>query len=134
MIHLIKLCVGIESLAALRTWRAERAAMGHASIVTTRHTPKRAAELSAGGSLYWVIQGQICVRQTILAITTEAQGVQPCKIALDPDLIATVPKPRRPFQGWRYLEADSAPMDLSGSSHAALPPAVARELRDIGAW
>ena len=56
-------------------------------------------------------------------------------IPLDPDeLIATAPRPRRPFQGWRYFEAKDAPPDLAAGDAAALPPALARELMEIGAW
>jgi hypothetical protein len=62
-LHLIKLCVGAESLADLREWMAarmteakrRRAPLRHAHI--TRTTPKRAADILGGGSLYWVIKG-----------------------------------------------------------------------------
>ncbi len=57
-LHIIKLCVGVDSLQDLRDWRASRAAAGHAAICSTRMAPKRAAEILDGGSLYWVIRGQ----------------------------------------------------------------------------
>src|SRR3990167_1554904 len=112
-LHLIKLCVGIDSVDELRAWRAQRAAQGHRSVCSTRQTPKKAAELLEGGSLYWVIKGSILVRQGITEIVTLEEGTQPCKIYLEPDLVETAPAPRRPFQGWRYLEAKDAPPDLA---------------------
>lgn len=133
-LHLIKLCVGIDSADELRAWRAMRAAQGHKSIVPTRQTPKRAADLLDGGSLYWVIKGQILLRQVIRRIDTLDGGQQPCRIELDPELIATAPQPRRPFQGWRYLDPKDAPPDLPGGEGGDMPEALARELRELGAW
>lgn len=133
-LHLIKLCVGIDSADELRAWRAMRAAQGHKSIVPTRQTPKRFAELVQGGSLYWVIKGQVLLRQTILRVDTLSEGQQPCRIELDPELIAVAPQPRRPFQGWRYLDPKDAPPDLSTAEGEQMPEALAKELRELGAW
>lgn len=133
-LHLIKLCVGADSVEELRAWRAERAKRGIAPIVPTRHTPKRAAELLEGGSLYWVIKGVILVRQQIVSIKTLDSGPQPCRIDLGPELILTAPQPRRPFQGWRYLDTRDAPPDLPTGGDAEVPQDLARQLREIGAW
>jgi len=133
-LHLIKLCVGIDSVEDLRAWRAQRAAQGHRSVAPTRQTPKRAADLLEGGSLYWVIKGSILVRQAISEIVTLEEGTQPCKIYLAPELIETAPQPRRPFQGWRYLEAADAPPDLSTAEGEDMPQDLARQLRELGAW
>lgn len=133
-LHLIKLCVGCDSVEELRAWRADRARRGIGPIVPTRQTPKRAAELVDGGSLYWVIKGVILVRQPILKVTTLDSGVQPCRIDLGPELILTSPQPRRPFQGWRYLEAKDAPPDLATGGGAEVPQELARQLRELGAW
>lgn len=133
-LHLIKLCVGVETVEELRAWRAERAKRGIPSIVPTRQTPKRAAELLEGGSLYWVIKGMILVRQPIRKIVTLDSGPQPCRIELDPGLINTAPQPRRPFQGWRYLAAGDAPPDLATADGSEVPQDLARQLREIGAW
>ncbi|HYG28079.1 MAG TPA: DUF1489 domain-containing protein [Caulobacteraceae bacterium] len=133
-LHLIKLCVGADSVEELRAWRAERARRGIAPIVPTRQTPKRAAELLEGGSLYWVIKGVILVRQKITAVTTLDSGPQPCRIDLAPELILTAPQPRRAFQGWRYLDEKDAPPDLPTSEGEAVPQELARQLREIGAW
>ncbi|MFZ5669949.1 MAG: DUF1489 family protein [Pseudomonadota bacterium] len=133
-LHLIKLCVGVDSVEELRAWRAHRAAQGHRSVCPTRQTPKRAAELLEGGSLYWVIKGQILVRQAIDEIVTLESGAQPCRIYLHPELIETLPQPRRAFQGWRYLEAGDAPGDLPRGGDEAVEPELARQLRELGAW
>ena len=133
-LHLIKLCVGCDSVEELRAWRAERDRRGVPPIVPTRQTPKRAAELLEGGSLYWVIKGVILVRQPIVKIVTLESGVQPCRIDLAPELILTVPQPRRPFQGWRYLDAKDTPPDLPIDEGAETPQELARQLREIGAW
>lgn len=134
-LHLIKLCVGADSVEDLRAWRAMRKAAGHAPIVPTRQTPKRAAEILDGGSLYWVIKGQVLVRQAILAIDTLESVTQPCRIRLDEPLILTAPQPRRAFQGWRYFEAKDAPPDLvNDAASEPMPQALAQRLREIGAW
>lgn len=100
----------------------------------TRQTPKRAAELVDGGSLYWVIKGVILVRQPILKVVTLDSGTQPCRIELGPDLIETAPQPRRAFQGWRYLPPADAPPDLAVAGAEGVPQDLARQLREIGAW
>jgi hypothetical protein len=134
-LNLIKLCVGAATPEDLRVWRARRAAEGRAPIVYTRQTPKRAAEILGGGSLYWVFKGQILVRQRITAIETiEEAPRKRCEIHLADELIPTAPQPRRAFQGWRYFETKDAPPDLSEGEGAALPQGLARQLREIGAW
>ena len=61
-------------------------------------------------------------------------GIRRCALVLDPELICTTAVPRRPFQGWRYLDADDAPPDLAkGRDHDdALPAALAAELAEMG--
>jgi hypothetical protein len=135
-LHLIKLCVGADSPEDLRVWRAARAAEGRRPIVHTRQTPKRAAEILDGGSLYWVFRGQVLIRQRVLAIETIGEGqARRCEILLDEAMVATAPQPRRPFQGWRYFEAKDAPPDLAATDgQVEIPQALARELREIGVW
>jgi len=64
MLHLIKLCVGVESLEELARWQKKRLQdkkkKGQKAelVHVTRQTPKRAAELLDGGSLYWVIKAR----------------------------------------------------------------------------
>ena len=134
-LHLIKLCVGADTPDDLLVWREARAKAGHRPIVHTRNTPKRAAELLDGGSLYWVFRGVVLIRQRIAAIDTVGEGAQRrCEILLDEALIATAPQPRRAFQGWRYLETKDAPVDFGEAAHGDLPVELARRLREAGAW
>src|SRR5258705_10450534 len=73
-LHLIKLAVGCESVKELKSWVAQRMqtakqkGLPRHHIHITRMTPKRGEELVAGGSLYWVIRGEIAAREKILAI------------------------------------------------------------------
>jgi hypothetical protein len=134
-LHLIKLCVGADTPKDLRVWREARAKAGHKPIVHTRNTPKRAAELLDGGSLYWVFRGVVLIRQPIAAIATVGEGGQRrCEILLDDALIPTAPQPRRAFQGWRYLETKDAPVDFGEAADGDLPLELARRLREAGAW
>ncbi len=101
----------------------------------TRQTPRRADELLAGGSLYWVFKGAILCRQSILAVDTVGEGaLKTCALFLDPTLVRVEPAARRPFQGWRYLALADAPKDLGSAIDEALPEHLARTLREIGAW
>jgi len=129
-LHLIKLCVGVSEVGELADWCKQRR-----PIVHTRQTPKRAAEILEGGSLYWVIRGQVLVRQAILAIDTIEEGPSSrCEILLDQTPYRTAPQPRRAFQGWRYLTVDDAPVDLSNDAGEDLPAELAVALRSLGAW
>lgn len=142
-LHLVKLCVGCESIKDLREWASERARAAKARgerachVHVTRMVPKRDQELLAGGSLYWVIKGEIAAREKLLAIEPfrDGDGIGRCRLVLQPKVIAVAPRPMRPFQGWRYLDADSAPPDLTRSaaaSVAAMPEPMRRELRELG--
>jgi len=141
-LHLIKLCVGCDSVADLEAWikqkLKERKRRGHKPehIHTTRMVPKRAEELVAGGSLYWVIRGQITCRERILAIRpfTDKDGVGRCRLVLDGKVVLVEPRPRAAFQGWRYFEAKEAPRDLSRAAPgvAKMPESMRRELRELG--
>ena len=135
-LHLIKLCVGAASIDDLRDWWDEEHGRKRLPIVHTRQTPKRAEELTEGGSLYWVIKGTVLVRQTILGVETLNEGGQSfCHIRLDRTLHLTVPQPRRAFQGWRYLEPKDAPADLAGSEgDTPMSAELAVQLRELGAW
>jgi hypothetical protein len=141
-LHLIKLCVGADSIQDLRDWVAERSLMAMAaglephSIHTTRMVPKRLDELLEDGSLYWVIKGQVMARQTFRDIrtVTGGDGIQRCELMLGPEVIETVPQPRRPFQGWRYLKPEEVPHDLGalGEGVAQMPEELRRELAALG--
>lgn len=140
-LHLIKLCVGATSIADLEEWIAGRAATARTAGVAfeqvhvTRMVPTRRDEILDGGSLYWVIKGEVAARQRLLDLRTfvDGDGVRRCALVLDPQVVRVEPRPSRPFQGWRYLAAKEAPCDLgSGAGAAGLPEALSRELRDLG--
>lgn len=141
-VHLIKLCVGIDDVdhlirvhkTRLQTARAEgqREYLRH----VTRNTPRRASEVLAGGSLYWVIRRVVAVRQSIIGFeeVQREDGRPACAIILGHEHIRTVPRRHRAFQGWRYLPVDDAPADIieSGTDAANLPAEMAAELRELG--
>lgn len=141
-VHLIKICVGIESVEHLSERQSFRLALAkaeggaHDLFHRTRHMPRRRDELLHGGSLFWVIKGFILVRQNILDLRKVRcdDGIKRCDIVLDPDLVVTRPHPRRAFQGWRYLSAEDAPvdMDLDGSDIEDLPDEMRNQLIELG--
>ncbi|MFD1881370.1 DUF1489 family protein [Paracoccus pacificus] len=134
-VHLAKLCVGADSPADLERWIASRWGGGTATHVT-RMWPRRADEILAGGSLYWVFKGVMSARQRIIGLdqVTGEDGINRCAIRLDPTLVRVMAVPRRPFQGWRYLSADDAPPDLPAGreTEESLPPAIAAALAEMG--
>ncbi|MGY3581500.1 hypothetical protein ACVIGB_000429 [Bradyrhizobium sp. USDA 4341] len=138
-LHIVKLCYGWDSVDALEARISERAAHARSAGaveemgVQTRMEPKRASELLAGGSLYWIIKSQIVARQELLDIRPhlDGAGVKRCFIVVKPTLVRTTPRPRKPFQGWRYLEAADAPPDLS-SADAEMPEGMRKELASLG--
>jgi hypothetical protein len=142
-LHLIKLCVGVESIEQLTGWIADDMARQRGMGIepedshVTRMMPKRIPEILDGGALYWVIKGQIQARQQILDLqaVTGPDNIQRCRIVLDPEVIPTVLQPKRPFQGWRYLLPKDAPRDLAaigGSAGDELPAALKAELAELG--
>jgi len=141
-LHLIKLSVGTDSVADLEEWIAlklkaqKKRGKKPERIHTTRMVPKRAEELTDGGSIFWVIRGQIMCRERILAIRpfTDKDGIGRCRLVLDPKCILVEPRPRAAFQGWRYLENKDAPRDLSRAAPGAalMPEQMRRELRELG--
>ena len=132
-LHIIKLCVGVDSVDELRAWRKEQRRRGRSCVVSTRQTPKRCDEVLEGGSLYWVIRGVVRCRQAIEAVDSLDDGARTrCEIRLGDALILTEPMPRRAFQGWRYLDPDRAPPDLSRGDSADMPPDMAADLKRLG--
>ncbi len=139
-LHLLKLCVGIDSLSELAAWQSKRVQdMTRAKkkpelIHITRHMPKRKVEVLDGGSLYWVIKGWICARQRLLDLRpVDRDGIAHCGLVYDPVLVPVQLRPHRAFQGWRYLPSEDAPPDQAlGSMAAELPEALKRELSSLG--
>lgn len=141
-LNIVKLCVGAASVEDLAAWQAERLQEQRAEGATPRlfhatfQSPKRQDDLLDGGSLYWVIKGQIQARQSLLGFEDgfKRDGSRCCLILLDRPLIPVRPVPRRAFQGWRYLRPEDAPADLAGGSGgdiAAMPPAMRRALMEL---
>jgi len=141
-LHLIKLSVGSESVDSLAQWQgarmAERAALGidPRPRHVTRMTPRRGEELVPGGSIYWVIQRRIQARQPLVALepVTGEDGIKRCALILEPVLYRTLHRPRRPFQGWRYLPVEDAPPDTDTSPEmiADMPDDMREELERMG--
>jgi hypothetical protein len=141
-LHMLKLCVGCDSIADLEGWISESMALWRRlgkpeeQSHTTRMVPKRIAEILDGGSLYWVIKGQVACRQRITDIRpfTDGEGIGRCHLVLEPVVIAVEPRPCRPFQGWRYMDETSVPRDLGagGGDLLAMPEELRRELRQLG--
>ncbi|MEO8927510.1 MAG: DUF1489 domain-containing protein [Caulobacteraceae bacterium] len=135
-LHLIKLCVGCDTVEELLAWWRASHVEGQPWRMRTRQTPRRAMELIDGGSLYRVYKGLVLSRQRILAVDTVGTGpAARCEVTLEPTVMLTLPTPRRAFQGWRYLDAKDAPPDLGeAGAGETMPMELARMLREIGAW
>jgi hypothetical protein len=141
-LHLLRLAVGADSLDSMRAWRRDHVIewQGKQVVPTyTKRAPTRASALLDGGCIYWVVKGFILCRQPFLGFDDirDEQGALWRRMLMAPDLIETVPTPRRPFQGWRYLTAEAAPPDLDAvapaqGSRTSLPAALRAELRALG--
>lgn len=139
-LHIIKLCVGCDSLTELANWQKQRLKEKRAKgqkpelVHVTRMTPKRTEEILDGGSLYWVIKGQIAARQKLLAFReVKKNGVPHCGLVYDKELVPVVARPRRAFQGWRYLEDKDTPPDIARTKGAnGMPESLQRELAALG--
>lgn len=133
-LHLIKLSVGPASIADLAARQAGQPAN---PVHVTRTLPKRHREIAGKGSIYWVIRGSLCCRQEILALEplTGEDGIPRCRIVLAPPLVPVVPRPCRPFQGWRYLAPGDAPADIGAGLDgdvAEMPEKLRRDLAELG--
>ena len=141
-LHLVKMAVGATDIEEMRRFRAQRLIERGESWVYTRNHPRRADAVLDGGSIYWVIRGQIRVRQRITGLRGERdeKGRGYCRIEVDPLLVATLWRPWRPFQGWRYLTPADAPPDAPGGwempdvAAGAMPEFLIAELRSLGLW
>jgi len=141
-LHLIKLCVGCDSIRDLEDWiklkLKEKRKRGEKveHIHRTRMVPKRAEELIDGGSLFWVIRGELACRENIRAVRpfVDKEGIGRCALVLGPKVVPVAPRPYRAFQGWRYLAAKDAPRDLEKAAPGAtaMPEQMRRELRELG--
>ena len=131
-LHLTKVAFGATSLDHLDERLRQRGAEGPV-FLTTRYLPKRHEEIvgTPGGSLYWIIKHTLVARSPILGFG-EAEGGR-VAIHIDPALVLTEGRPKRAHQGWRYLEAADAPVDLGGGADglADMPPALVGKLAEL---
>jgi len=96
-LNLLKLCVGVSAVEELQAWidyridEKRRKGLETVQTHTTRMVPKRRDELLEGGSLYWVIKGNIQVRQHLADIRpfTDPQGISRCDLVMESRLILT---------------------------------------------
>lgn len=135
-VHLKKLSVGSVSLDSMRQWQSQRVKANIPLIHPTRNWPRRRDELLDGGSIYWIIKGQMQARQLItdLIEVSAGDGITRCGIVLHHEIIPVWPRKERIFQGWRYLETENAPADVPVDTNDGepLPPELAAELRELG--
>jgi hypothetical protein len=98
--------------------------------------PKRMDELLDGGSLFWVIKGQVRARERLLDVReiVDGEGRRACVLELDPEVIRVQPRNHRPFQGWRYLQPEKAPPDLADAPEGVeeMPDWMVAELKELG--
>lgn len=131
-LHLTKVAFGAASVDLLAERLKVRAAAGPV-FLTTRYLPKRHEEVAGQGSLFWIIKHQLVARSPILSFG-DAEGGR-VAIHIDPDLRLVLAQPRRAHQGWRYLEAQDAPLDLGSDvadGLAAMPPMLVGKLNELG--
>ena len=157
-LHLLKMAVGIADIEELRRVRAARIKQHGGSWVYTRNQPRRAAAVLAGGSIYWVIRGQIRVRQRITGLRSErddpnsgTRGRAYCLIEVDPELVvaravagmAPARSKRLPSAISRQMRAapPDAPAGAPGegwsmpeAAEGAMPERMIAELRALGLW
>ncbi len=133
-LHLLKLAVGIDDIDHLRRVRVMRAAERGGDWVYTRNCPRRAAEVLDGGSIYWVIRGQIAARQRVTGFRANRDGAgrRYCLIDVEAELVPTLSLSCRPFQGWRYLPATVAPPDRACAEEEPPPEQMLAALRGLG--
>lgn len=133
MIHLIKLAVGCDGIADIEAYQDHRLRSFGQIFHLTRSTPKRADELTDGGSIFWVVKSQIIARQLVTDVLADQddEGRPRCRLILDPAIVQVESRPCKPFQGWRYLDPANAPADRR-AGYQEPPPEMAEELRRLG--
>lgn len=131
MLHLSKVAFSCASIETLERRQLKRLTDGAVPLVT-RFRPKRAEELLAGGSLYWIIKHRLVARQAILDFATSPRDGRTI-IRLAPEMVRVRLQAMRAHQGWRYLDAADAPADLDGEPDGidALPPALLGKLAGL---
>ena len=134
-LHLTKVAFGAASLDHLAERLRQRGADGPV-FLTTRYLPKRHEEIIVGGSLFWIIKHTLVARSPILHFGQIEEGPEGSRVAIhiDPALVLTEGRPKRAHQGWRYLEAADAPVDLGAGMRSgdAMPAGLIGKLAALG--
>ena len=112
-LHLIKLCVGADSIADLEEWIAmrigERARAASRRDTLTSPAWLRNAATSFSTAARSIGSSRARSRRANACFEVEpfvdADGVGRCRLWLDPAVVPVSPRPMRAFQGWRYLAA-----------------------------
>ena len=114
-VNLKKLAVGMRTIEDLEMRLKFNIEKNGELIHITRNKPKRSEELCNGGSLFWVINRRVLVRQKILNIKQISGDHNKFFAAssLENKIIKVRPTPMKPFQGWRYYENKDVPPDLT---------------------
>jgi hypothetical protein len=134
-LHILRVARRCDDIAELRKLQRERAKERGFYCFYTRNTPKRADEILEGGSVYWVIKGYIQARQRIRGFLpiVNRRGRPAVLVKIEAKITPTEGRPHRAFQGWRYVTDTEVPRDLPKAGRGkAMPPAMARELRELG--
>ena len=135
-VHLKKLSVGMDTLESLVIRQSQVVGAGRELLHPTRNWPRRKEELLDGGSLYWIIKGQMVARQPIKDFIEVLQpdSKPKCGIILEPGLVPVWPRKVKIFQGWRYLESSDIPADMptNETDETPMPLSLAKELRELG--
>mgnify|MGYP001301808587 CR=1 FL=1 len=139
-IHLLKPALKVQDLFEFSQRQKTRWMEHEGELVYpvwTSRKPAREEALLDGGSLFWIIKKQIRVRQNVLAVVPYESGAdeKPSYLILcSPELIRVEPVRKKPFQGWRYLEAENAPPDIGRimAMDEPPPPEMEKDLREAG--
>jgi hypothetical protein len=134
-LHMLKIAAGVSDLAELKELQKERKKERGVYAFYTRNMPKRQEEMLDGGSVFWVVKGQIQARQKIKGFRSiiNHRGRPAVLITFEAKLTPTDWRPHRPFRGWRYLNPTEAPKDMpKGAKTPDLPPKMLAELRELG--
>lgn len=99
-LNLLKLSVGTESVEHLEEFIRHRVTTHGKPFHITRMVPKQVDALLDGGSIYWVIKGQVQARQKLEAIDvfTDSQGIRRCRLVLASKLYAPNGSPAGRFR------------------------------------
>jgi len=102
-VKLRKIAAGISSMSALiqrfDAYGSHDPDHGFIVPVMTRNVPRQKHALLDGGSIYWIIKGQISARSKILDLREDedADGRRLCRIIIAADLQSVMPTKRRGF-------------------------------------